>query len=309
MQSAIELLNRLSGQWAQLAFALVWQSTVIGMLIAMIADWLPKSAPALRYWLWQILAIKLLLMPCWVLAVPPSMFYSNSARDVAWYAKPNDAANALPVAGPRLDENTIGQWPTVARQSPSAVRWMRLSWQAWLVVVWLVAMMVQVRHIVYQRLRLRDLLREASPASGKLATLTEQLASQMGLKYSPATLVTGRDVSPFVCGVLRPRIVLPEHLHRTLTDEQLKQVILHELAHLKRGDLVWSWLPEVARIVYSFHPLVYWMNYRIRLERELACDQAAIAASGRSAPEYADMLVRVARQSSRLGGRHIGTAG
>ena len=67
MQTVIELVNDLSRTWIALTLAVVWQSTVIGLLIALIAGWLPKSSPALRYWLWQILAVKLLLMPCWVL--------------------------------------------------------------------------------------------------------------------------------------------------------------------------------------------------------------------------------------------------
>ena len=238
------------------------------------------------------------------------MFYSDMIPEVGQSTGPAGDTSSRPVVELLSGDGSIGHGLTVTGEAPAVppAAWILLSWQAWLVVLWLVVVIVQVSRIVYQRLRLRRLLRGAAAASEKLTALTEQLASQVGLRHTPATLVTKRDVSPFVCGVLSPRIVLPQDLHRTLNSEQLQQVILHELSHVKRGDLVWGWLPEIARIVYFFHPLVYWMNYRIRLERELACDQAAIAASGRSAPDYADTLVKIARQSSVRGPR-LGVAG
>jgi beta-lactamase regulating signal transducer with metallopeptidase domain len=76
-------------------------------------------------------------------------------------------------------------------------------------------------------------------------------------------------------------------------------VLLHELAHVKRRDLLWGWLPEIARLLYWFHPVIHWVYYRLRLERELACDQLAMALSGQSAAGYAETLVRVVSHASQ----------
>ncbi len=81
--------------------------------------------------------------------------------------------------------------------------------------------------------------------------------------------------------------------------DALDQVVLHELAHLRRGDLYWGWTIELARIIYFFHPLIYWVGYCLNLERELACDQVAMAVSGHAAGDYAEVLVRVASHASR----------
>ena len=78
-----------------------------------------------------------------------------------------------------------------------------------------------------------------------------------------------------------------------------RQVILHELAHVKRRDLPWGWPVEIARIVYFFHPLVYWVAHQLRLERELACDQLAMARSGHTAADYAQTLVQVVSHVSQ----------
>ena len=73
---------------------------------------------------------------------------------------------------------------------------------------------------------------------------------------------------------------------------------MHELAHIKRHDLVWGWPVEIARIVYFFNPLVYWVAYQLGLERELACDQLAMARSGHPPADYAQTLVQVISHTS-----------
>ena len=83
-----------------------------------------------------------------------------------------------------------------------------------------------------------------------------------------------------------------------LDQARRRQVVLHELAHIKRRDLAWGWPVEIARIVYFFHPLVYWVAYQLGLERELACDQLAMARSGHPPADYAQTLVQVISHTS-----------
>jgi beta-lactamase regulating signal transducer with metallopeptidase domain len=94
--------------------------------------------------------------------------------------------------------------------------------------------------------------------------------------------------------MFRPVLVLPEGLAGALEPDELRQVLLHELAHVKRGDLILDWFPAIARLLFFFHPVAHWAAGRILLERELACDQAAINLSNHDAASYARMLVRVA---------------
>ena len=88
----------------------------------------------------------------------------------------------------------------------------------------------------------------------------------------------------------------------SLSPAECRQVILHELAHVKRHDLLWGWTAEIARMVYFFHPLVWWLGYRLRLERELACDQLAMARSGHPPADYAQTLVQVVSHASQQSG-------
>jgi Tol biopolymer transport system component len=132
----------------------------------------------------------------------------------------------------------------------------------------------------------------------RLLTVVEQVAAQLGLSQPPAVFLTDKGDAPFVCGLLRPVLVLPRSLMGELDPDHWRKVVLHELGHLKRRDLWWGWLPALARLVYFFHPVAHWVAFRIRLERELACDQLAMTQSGCSASDYAEVLVQVVSYAS-----------
>ena len=158
-----------------------------------------------------------------------------------------------------------------------------ISWQAWLMSAWLAVIVWQLLRLLRQRLWLARLLRQAVAPDGELAQLVAELAGSIGLRRPPAILCVGPDCPLFVCGLWRPRLVLPSPLMSSLGPAERRQVILHELATSSGG----TWSGDGRRRSHgwftSFHPLVWWVGYRLRLERELACDQLAMAHSGHPA--------------------------
>ena len=98
---------------------------------------------------------------------------------------------------------------------------------------------------------------------------------------------------------MTPTLVLPCGVVKSLGATELLHVVLHELAHVRRRDLIWNWPAEIARVLYFFHPVAHWACRQIRLERELACDALALAASQSSSADYADTLVRVVSHVSQ----------
>ncbi|MGH7128207.1 MAG: M56 family metallopeptidase, partial [Planctomycetaceae bacterium] len=186
---------------------------------------------------------------------------------------------------------------TAAENSPAE----RLTWQAWLMLAWLLVAVALAGRIAWQRLRLAQFLRQSAhpqATDGSLVGLVEHVSRELGLKRTPRVVTTPLECSPFVCGMWRPVLVLPRGLAESLDETQFRHVLLHELAHVRRRDLIWGWLPEIARIVWWFHPVVYWMTSRLRLERELACDQVAMWHTDRNAAAYADTLYRVVSRQS-----------
>ncbi len=306
MTDTILHLNELATIWAELMWAVLWQSTLLIVVVAAIARLLRPAAPVVRYWLWQIVAIKLLLMPFWTLAVPMPFWYSPATPEVTMPVETlsegsaEDIAVPEPLALPAFD----GPMPESPTAEPSRP-WQQIqsvTWWSWLLVGYLGVVLWQLARLLLQRARLKRLLREATPAEGEPAAmaqeLVQELARSMGLRRVPSVRLTEADCPLLVCGLRRPVVVMPAGLPGSLDRSQLRQALLHELAHLKRRDLFWGWIMEIARIVYCFHPLVYWLGYRLHLERELACDQLAMALSGGTPAEYTQTLIEVVSHGS-----------
>ena len=300
----VEGFNSWSMTMTAIAAAVLWQSALLAGVAAGLCWLLRRSSPVGRYWCWQIVALKLLVMPWWVLAVPLPGIWKEAppaiAAELASDARSGPEADAPPANTTTAPQQQIVPTaPTTATTSHRFAFLTQLNWHSWLVLAWLGGVALLAGRIVLQQRRLQQTLGCAMPATEpRLLAMVEQTAAQLGLRRAPRILLIEADVSPFVCGLFRPVLVLPRSLLGTLDTTGWRQVLLHELAHLKRHDLWWGWLPEIARLIYFFHPVAHWLCSRIRLERELACDQLAMALSGESAADYAMVLVQVVSHAS-----------
>ena len=111
------------------------------------------------------------------------------------------------------------------------------------------------------------------------------------------TLCTaGRVRIPTAIGLLNPVIVIPRWVMQELSPAELNQILLHELAHLRRWDDWTNLAQQIIKALFFFHPAVWWIEKRIALEREMACDDAVLAASP-SPRSYAECLARLAEKS------------
>src|SRR6478735_5585944 len=96
---------------------------------------------------------------------------------------------------------------------------------------------------------------------------------------------------PFACGVFNPTIVLPAECDDWSLDRR-RAVLLHELAHVRRHDLVGHTLGRLACALYWFHPLVWTAAKQLRSESERACDDLALTCGAR-ATDYAEHLLDI----------------
>ncbi|MEN6406593.1 MAG: M56 family metallopeptidase [Thermoguttaceae bacterium] len=301
MLTTILTLNEWGQRWLDVMAAVLWQSVVLVALAALIAWFLRRSSPVVRYWLWQIVAIKLLLMPFWSFYVPlPSWATSKPVSPPATSQRSDvlgEDSERMPLQRPlSLAQDAGGEatWPG----TPFWESLTTISWRAWLLSAWSAVVVWQFLRLLRQRLRLTRVLRQSTPADKDLTGLVAELAGQLGLRRAPTVVSVTDDCPVFVCGIWRSWLVLPRGLLDRLDERRRRQVVLHELAHIQRHDLAWGWPVEIARIVYFFNPLVYWVAYQLGLERELACDQLAMAHSGHPPAEYAQTLVQVISHTS-----------
>ena len=74
-------------------------------------------------------------------------------------------------------------------------------------------------------------------------------------------------------GAARPKILLPRALVESSTQDEMRYYLLHEMLHIRGGDIWISWLWAVGLAVHWFNPLLWWAGVRMANDRELACDE------------------------------------
>jgi beta-lactamase regulating signal transducer with metallopeptidase domain len=142
---------------------------------------------------------------------------------------------------------------------------------------WAMGSFVMLARLLVSSLRLRRLVRRAAPmpVSGSV------------LVYSSPDIS-----SPMAAGVTSPVILLPAGLASRLSEAEMEHVILHEKAHIRRGDPWTNFGVRLAEALFFFHPAVRWIAKQLRLECEIACDDWVVAATGEARP-YAASLVHL----------------
>ncbi|MFL5393378.1 MAG: M56 family metallopeptidase [Myxococcales bacterium] len=163
-----------------------------------------------------------------------------------------------------------------------------------LLTVWLAGVLWMVGRLVVGVVNVRRMVRRASPADeGGWQSLVDDACRALGLRSRPRVMITDDAAMPFTYGIARPVIVLPESADAWPTDRR-RSVLLHELAHIRRRDLVTNAVVQLACAVYWFHPLVRLAARRVRIEAERSCD-ALVVAAGTRPSDYAGDLLEIAR--------------
>ena len=120
----------------------------------------------------------------------------------------------------------------------------------------------------------------------------------MGLKRPPELRTSHDARTPFLFGLLRPVITLPMMPAESVTSDELDTVLTHELAHVKRRDLLWNLLPAMAEATFFFHPFVWLSRREWRLAQEIATDELEITSSNLGIARYAGAIVDLVAKSA-----------
>lgn len=148
-----------------------------------------------------------------------------------------------------------------------------INWQRLLVITWVsVSAGMLILGSLSFLLTLRRFKQARHPASDELLATLAQIASEMHLRYVPRVLIAFSVSSPAVTGLLRPTLLLPAEFDREFTPAEARLVLKHELMHLKRGDLPLNALMCVLMALHWFNPLLWIAFFKIRTDREAACD-------------------------------------
>ncbi|HEY2114651.1 MAG TPA: M56 family metallopeptidase [Candidatus Angelobacter sp.] len=171
------------------------------------------------------------------------------------------------------------------------------AWAWWVFLAWagmasIGLLRVALATIQLRRMRVEAVAVDLTTLDADLRTLIEDFQ-----RYRKVTvLVSQRLEVPTAIGFHKPAIILPAWLLESTPAEELKYILLHELAHLRRRDDWTNLAQKILKALLFFLPSVWWIERRLSLDREMACDDAVLAHSG-SPRGYAECLAKVAERS------------
>ena len=276
------------------------KATIILIVALGVTLSMQRASAGARHLVWLVTLAMLLLVPAlstWAplpLRILPAASSPLAARSAA---SPAGVPRAEPAPRPIVDgaAKATGM-PTGSVAAPSssslttAIRGM--SGVAILLSIWATVVLSIAVTLAWAAFAVRRIVRRARPLeSPDWVNPLFEIADRLGLEEAPRLLQSDDAKMPFACGVLKATIVLPAESERWSLDRR-RAVLLHELAHVRRHDLLGHTLGRFVCAVYWFHPLVWTAAKRLRSESERACDDLALAC-GTRATDYAEHLLDI----------------
>jgi beta-lactamase regulating signal transducer with metallopeptidase domain len=291
MNTAVEstLAFVLNGLWRA-----SWQASLLALLVLVVQKVLGKRLGGRgRFALWAIVVVRLLLP-----VLPESrwsLFNLARGREIAT----KTVANPEPRETRSIPVIVIGA-PPVAKPQAAAHEATAVStkpaiqWRVWIFAAWVAGIIVLASRVAQVCWGLSRTIRMLSVVSDQaMMRAVQSCAASLRLRRIPVVLAGENVTTPAVVGLFRPKLLLPSHVLELCDPREIRLIILHELAHLKRHDIAGNWLIAVASIVHWFNPIVWLAAARMRADRELACDELVLSASSGEAQAYGRTLLKL----------------
>ncbi|MGD2091546.1 MAG: M56 family metallopeptidase [Candidatus Aminicenantes bacterium] len=271
---------------AALIIVIILKSLVLLMAILILTWFMRRSSAAIRHLYLTAAVMVLLALPLVSLMLP--------SWDMGWFSHPvaPGAGKTIVIPAEGIATPVESDAGKAQFQSPSSTTRSQFHWFDWMLAVWLVGAVGLLLRLVGGKLFGYWVARKAPEINDKVFMITvEQVARQLGVKEKITILESDRFNVPFVSGILRPRLIMPSHA-KTWPSRRLKNILRHELAHVKRKDILIQFLAQVGCCIYWVNPLVWILERQLFLERERACDDMALGHDIK-ASEYAGHLMEV----------------
>lgn len=274
MVAILEHINSIGSVFIKFALPMLVQSSILIAILLLAELLLRKKVRAVfRYWLGMLILVQMIL---------PA---SQSSRGILGYLL-GDKLGYLGIdwaAGSR-EAVVLSQVPV-----PPAITWQGAFFLVWLVVVIVMGLLL-LKRVIFAR----KLVSQAKEANCLMTDILVYCSRCIGVRKKVRLKISADAASPAVCGLLNPVILVPYNLTPTLGSRHLRAILLHELAHIKRGDLWVNLAQTILQITYFYNPLLWFANSMIRRVREKAVDEMVLEAMGERARSYPQMLVDVA---------------
>jgi len=270
-----------SAGWALIHF--VWQGGAIAAVAAVALRLTERRSANLRY-----------LVAC--TALTAMLAAPVVTARLLWFASTSPAAaetglsSSMPAGAARVLTHTVAVDAEEASKPSTMV--VAISRGAFpidrldrigpgIAIAWLLGVAMLLARTVGGWWRVRRLHRTAlASSSSRWQTACRRIAYRLGLPAAAHVVESALVDVPTVVGWLRPAILLPVAALASLSPAQIEAILAHELAHIRRHDYALNVLQTFAETLLFYHPAIWWLSKRIRIEREHCCDEIAVAMCG-----------------------------
>lgn len=258
MTALLPTISFLSAALVSLQLSAIWEGAVLAACVALCLRLLPRLSATARSVVWMNVFLLLAL-----LQILPSFGENPSAQG----ASQHPAFHLDP------------------------------RWSVAIAAIWAVFSLWRCTQLILSAIRLHKLAKQAIPIETGASLQALLPIRGTGKRARTATLCASAEVErPCVLGFFRPRILLPTALLERLTALELRQVVLHEMEHLRRADDWTNLLQKAALVLFPLNPVLMWVERRLCAEREIACDDRVLHFTG-ARKAYAVCLTRLAEYS------------
>ena len=296
----------MSASFWVLATLLKLTALLIGAVV--VAALLRRGSAALRHLVWGMGIVTVLVLPLvslalpWQLAVVPLETAVGAIRQTAVEPIP-PATSMRHETPPALDRvpgepQTSASGTTLQTSERGRTSLSPATIVSLLLLVWGLGAAYLLGRLALGALVLRRVVRRGTPLeTPDWRRPLLEAADRLALPELPMLVMSDRFPMPFACGIVRSAIVVPSGAAEW-DDRRRRTVLVHELAHLARRDLILNAVGQVACALYWFHPLVWMAARKVRIESERACDDLVLGVGTRPS-EYADHLLQIVCRASR----------
>ena len=274
------------------------QALQLGVLIGAVHSvnsTLARRHPKLAYVLWMLVFAK---------AVTPSI---GATEFSVW----NLFATTADSSGDRSVTHAEGGFqPTMAPAAAADARdlrasdfdrsgrnsWLSESRAFWLAVAWSIGVMALVFLIARASRRMsRRVTASMVEPPHDLSRLVGDLGASISLARIPTCVVLDAPIGPALRGFMSPQILIPKRIVESCRREELQLILLHELMHARRRDVLSAYFQTIVQVLWWFHPAVWLAGRMANFERERCCDDAVLNVTPSARSVYAQCLLAVAQ--------------
>ncbi|HBE80656.1 MAG TPA: hypothetical protein DDW65_23150 [Firmicutes bacterium] len=275
--------NAFTVGWIKLIIHALWQGSLVFILIWCIIRLFPKIHPSIQCWLWRLAYIKLLTALFWPKPVKLYLHLQFGLQELFanWMLINSHTAKHLANMTQSVMKTALPV-PVSMGQTPI---WFSL---------WLAGLILFTGYLFLVWRRQQIIFKNCHPIEDPvIQERYQELKCRNNFRKMPLLLASNRIDSPLVQGVIHPKIILPTSIFTDFSPDGLQLILAHELAHYRRGDLLWNWLPVIARAVFFFLPLVWLAEKCLIQAQESSCDQLAVQFTNASKVDFGNILLRV----------------